>query len=112
MTTKMTYLQAIREAHINEMSRDESVLLMGIDVGPMGGLFGVTEGISDQFGPRRVLEFPISETGYIGAGVGLAIQGFRPIIEIQMADFVTVALDQVMTVVSKEYAVTGGVNRV
>jgi pyruvate dehydrogenase E1 component beta subunit len=112
MTTKMTYLQAIREAHIHEMARDESVLLMGIDVGPMGGLFGVTEGISDQFGPQRVLEFPISETGYIGAGVGLATQGFRPIIEIQMADFVTVALDQVMTVVSKEYAVTGGVNRV
>jgi pyruvate/2-oxoglutarate/acetoin dehydrogenase E1 component len=112
MTTKMSYIEAIREAHIQEMQRDESVLLMGIDVGPLGGLFGATTGIFDKFGPERVLEFPISETGYIGTGIGLAIEGFRPIIEIQMADFVTVALDQVMTVMSKEYAVTGGVNRV
>src|SRR6185437_10768446 len=84
------------------------VMLLGIDVGPLGGLFGATRSLYEEFGPSRILEFPISETGYIGAGIGMASEGFRPIIEIQMADFVTVALDQVMTVVSKEYAVTGG----
>jgi pyruvate/2-oxoglutarate/acetoin dehydrogenase E1 component len=104
----MSYIEAIREAHRQEMRRDESVMLLGIDVGPLGGLFGTTKTLHAEFGPARVLEFPISETGYIGAGIGLAIEGFRPVIEIQMADFVTVALDQVMTVVSKEYAVTGG----
>jgi len=108
VSCQMSYIEAIREAHRQEMRRDESVVLLGIDVGPLGGLFGTTKTLHAEFGPTRVLEFPISETGYIGAGIGLAIEGFRPVIEIQMADFVTVALDQVMTVVSKEYAVTGG----
>lgn len=108
MSSRMSYIQAIREAHRQEMRRDESVMLLGIDVGPLGGLFGATRSLYEEFGPSRILEFPISETGYIGAGIGMASEGFRPIIEIQMADFVTVALDQVMTVVSKEYAVTGG----
>jgi pyruvate/2-oxoglutarate/acetoin dehydrogenase E1 component len=112
VSTTMSYIDAIRTAHVQEMERDDSVLLLGIDVGPLGGLFGATQGISDRFGPERVIEFPISETGYIGAGIGLAIEGFRPVVEVQMADFVTVALDQVMTVMSKEYAVTNGVNRV
>jgi acetoin:2,6-dichlorophenolindophenol oxidoreductase subunit beta len=108
MSSRMSYIEAIREAHRQEMRRDESVVLLGIDIGPLGGLFGATKTLHAEFGPSRVLEFPISETGYIGTGTGLAIEGFRPIIEIQMADFVTVALDQVMTVVSKEYAVTRG----
>ncbi|WP_029429932.1 alpha-ketoacid dehydrogenase subunit beta [Blastococcus sp. URHD0036] len=107
----MTYGEAIGEAHAQEMARDESVVLLGIDVGPLGGLFGTTRGLHERFGPERVIEFPISETGYTGTGIGMAIEGFRPIIEMQMADFVTVALDQVMTTMSKEYAVTGGGNR-
>lgn len=106
--TKMSYLEAIRQAHFQEMARDERVLLLGIDVGALGGLYGVSKGLLDTFGADRVIEFPISETGYTGAGIGLAAEGFRPIVEIQMADFVTVALDQVMTVASKQYAVTKG----
>jgi pyruvate/2-oxoglutarate/acetoin dehydrogenase E1 component len=108
----MSYIAAIRAAHAEEMRRDDSVIVLGIDIGPLGGLFGATRGLYGEFGPDRVLQFPISETGYIGTGVGLAIEGFRPIIEVQMADFVTVALDQITTVISKEYAVTGGQNRV
>ncbi|MEQ8719115.1 MAG: alpha-ketoacid dehydrogenase subunit beta [Acidimicrobiales bacterium] len=105
---KLTYQEAIREAHLQEMERDEDVLLLGIDIGAFGGLFGTTRGLLDRFGPERVIEFPISEVCYVGTGIGLAREGFRPIIEIQMADFVTVALDQIMTTMSKEYAVTKG----
>ena len=67
MSSRMSYIEAIREAHRQEMRRDESVVLLGIDVGPLGGLFGATKTLHAEFGPSRVLEFPISETGYIPA---------------------------------------------
>jgi acetoin:2,6-dichlorophenolindophenol oxidoreductase subunit beta len=109
---QLTFVEAIRAAQREEMHRDEAVLLLGIDVGAFGGLYSASVGLLEEFGAERVLEFSISEEGYTGVGIGLAIEGFRPIVEIQMADFVTVALDQIMTVASKEYAVTSGASRV
>ncbi len=88
-----TYLEALREAHFEEMRRDPSVLLIGEDVATYGGAFGVTTGLRDEFGENRVLDTPISETGFTGAACGAALMGFRPIIEYQFIDFISCAFD-------------------
>ena len=107
MSRQTSFGRAIREAHRQEMERDDSVLLIGLDVGRFGGLYGISSGLYEQFGPQRVLDFPCSETGYTGVGIALALEGFRPIVELQMADFATVCFDQITTLASKEYAITG-----
>jgi pyruvate/2-oxoglutarate/acetoin dehydrogenase E1 component len=93
---ELTYLGAINQALHEEMRRDENVLLMGEDVAELGGAFKVTEGLLDAFGPDRVIDTPISESLIVGAGVGAALLGMRPIVEMQFADFISCAFDQIV----------------
>ncbi len=90
------YLQAIGDALREEMDRDDTVILMGEDVGVYGGAFKVTEGLLDRFGPLRVIDTPISESLIGGAGVGAAVAGLRPVCEIQFMDFISCAFDQIV----------------
>jgi len=89
----VTYLEAIREGLWEEMERDERVILLGEDIGAYGGAFKVTEGFLERFGPERVIDTPISETGFTGAAAGLAHLGFRPVVEMQFIDFISCAYD-------------------
>jgi len=107
-----TYIQAINRALHEEMERDPAVMVIGLDVGRQGGLFGATRDLYDRFGSDRVVDTPISEAGFTGAAIGLAMEGFRPVVEMQFADFVTVAFDQISTVAAKMYYLTGGTKRV
>jgi len=91
-----TYIQAINQAMHEEMERDENVMLLGEDVGVLGGAFKATEGLQEKFGSERVVDSPISESLIIGAGVGLAIQGMRPILEMQFIDFISCGFDQIV----------------
>ncbi|NIA31923.1 MAG: alpha-ketoacid dehydrogenase subunit beta, partial [Actinobacteria bacterium] len=84
-----TYLNAINQALREEMQRDEKVYLLGEDIGIYGGAFKVTKGLLDEFGKKRVIDAPISESAIIGVAVGTAIAGMRPVAEIQFADFIT-----------------------
>jgi 2-oxoisovalerate dehydrogenase E1 component len=103
-----TMAEAINEALHAEMSRDERVFVMGEDVSLIGGIFGVTRGLRDKFGEDRVRDTPISEAGFLGAGVGAAIAGMRPIVEIQIWDFIAVAMDQVVNQAAKFRYMLGG----
>ncbi|RME85128.1 MAG: alpha-ketoacid dehydrogenase subunit beta [Caldilineae bacterium] len=108
MPRTITFGQAINEAMCEEMRRDERVFLMGEDVGVFGGVFGVSAGMLDEFGEERVRDTPISEAAIVGAGLGAALVGMRPIVEIMFADFVTVAMDQVVNQVAKARYMSGG----
>lgn len=90
----LTFAQALNEALREEMARDQRVVLLGEDIGEYGGIFTVTRGLFDVFGRDRVLDTPISEGGFVGAALGLAITGYRPVVELMFADFVYVASDQ------------------
>src|SRR4030065_256990 len=92
----VTYIQAITQAMHEEMERDENVIILGEDVGVLGGAFKATEGLQEKFGSERVVDSPISESLIIGAGVGLAIQGMRPILEMQFIDFISCGFDQIV----------------
>jgi pyruvate/2-oxoglutarate/acetoin dehydrogenase E1 component len=105
---KTTFASALNRALREEMERDESVVLIGLDIGRLGGIFGVSKGLLERFGPERVIDTPISEAGFTGAAVGMAMEGLRPVVEIQFADFVTVAFDQIATVAAKMHYLTGG----
>jgi pyruvate/2-oxoglutarate/acetoin dehydrogenase E1 component len=105
---KLTTQKAIAEAIAQEMERDERVLVLGEDVGVYGGIFGATEGLLDRFGPERVIDTPISETGFIGAAVGLAINGLRPIAELMFVDFYGVCMDQIYNNMAKIHYFSGG----
>jgi 2-oxoisovalerate dehydrogenase E1 component beta subunit len=93
---EVTYLKAINEALHEEMRRDENVFVMGEDVADLGGAFKVTEGLLDAFGPDRVIDMPISESLIVGAGIGAAVLGMRPVVEMQFADFISCAFDQIV----------------
>jgi pyruvate/2-oxoglutarate/acetoin dehydrogenase E1 component len=94
---KLSYSEAIAEAQLQEMQRDEKVFLMGLVLkDPYGSAFGQTKGISSKLGTERVIDVPISENGYVGAGVGAAITGMRPVVELQFSDFITICMDQVV----------------
>lgn len=97
----MTYAEAIREAMADAMSADERVFLMGEDVGVYGGAFGVSGDLIHRFGPERVRDSTISELGIVGMGVGAALTGLRPIIEIQFSDFTAQAMDQIANQAAK-----------
>jgi pyruvate dehydrogenase E1 component beta subunit len=103
---QITYVQAINEAIAEEMSRDERVFLMGEDV--QIAAFGTTVGLVEKFGSERVRNTPISETGFVGAGIGAALTGFRPIVEVQLASFLWVAMDQICNQASKIRYMSGG----
>jgi 2-oxoisovalerate dehydrogenase E1 component beta subunit len=99
----MTYLQAISDAMREEMRHDERVLVMGEDIGVFGGAFKVTDGFIDEFGPGRVMDTPLAESGIVGTAVGAAVVGMRPICEMQFADFVSCGFDQLVNVAGKMY---------
>jgi pyruvate/2-oxoglutarate/acetoin dehydrogenase E1 component len=99
----MTYLQAISDAMRQEMRQDERVLVMGEDIGVFGGAFKVTDGFIDEFGPSRVMDTPLAESGIVGTAVGAAVVGLRPICEMQFADFVSCGFDQLVNVAGKMY---------
>lgn len=105
---EITYSQALREALIEEMERDPTVLLLGEDIGIYGGVFKVTEGLLGRFGPDRVIETPISEAGFTGAAVGLAMCGKKPMVEIMFMDFAWVAADQIWNQAAKMRQMSGG----
>src|SRR5256885_2125971 len=98
----------LNEACHAEMARDERVFVMGEDVSLIGGIFGVTRGLREKFGEDRVRDTPISEAGFVGAGVGAAIAGLRPVVEIQIWDFIAVAMDQVVNQAAKFRYMLGG----
>ena len=105
---ELTYSQALREALYEEMARDANIILLGEDIGVYGGLFKVTDGLLAKYGPNRVLETPISESGFIGAAVGLAMCGKHPMAELMFMDFAWVAADQIFNQACKMRQMSGG----
>ena len=96
MAKDLSYLDAIREALFEEMRRDPKVFVLGEDVGPYGGAFGVTQGLYDEFGEARVIDTPISESAIVGISIGASLRGYRPVAEMQFADFISCAFDQIV----------------
>ncbi|MCB9378557.1 MAG: alpha-ketoacid dehydrogenase subunit beta [Holophagales bacterium] len=94
--SESTFLEAIQRALVDEMRADDRVFLIGEDVGRYGGAFRVTAGLLDEFGPRRVIDTPISESGFTGAAIGAAMMGLRPVVEFQFIDFIANAFDMVV----------------
>jgi len=94
--SEVTFLEAIQRALVDEMRADDRVFLIGEDVGRYGGAFRVTAGLLDEFGPRRVIDTPISESGFTGAAIGAAMMGLRPVVEFQFIDFIANAFDMVV----------------
>jgi 2-oxoisovalerate dehydrogenase E1 component len=105
---EMTFVEALNGALHGEMARDERVFLMGEDVGLIGGIFQVTRGLRDRFGEERVRDTPISEPSFVGMGVGAAVAGLRPIVEIQIWDFIAMTMDQVVNQAAKIRYMLGG----
>lgn len=105
---RITYREALREALAEEMARDKSVFLLGEDIGVYGGVYSVTKGLLEEFGPQRILDTPLSEAVIAGAAVGAAIIGTRPIAEIMYVDFITFAMDQIVNQAAKARYMSGG----
>ncbi|OGP87861.1 MAG: hypothetical protein A2157_10665 [Deltaproteobacteria bacterium RBG_16_47_11] len=105
---ELTYAQAINEALMENLEKDPRVFLMGEDIGRYGGIFQVTAGLLDKFGPERVIDTPISESGFVGAAVGAAMTGMRPIVEIMFIDFTTCAMDMIVNQMAKIHYMFGG----
>jgi pyruvate/2-oxoglutarate/acetoin dehydrogenase E1 component len=99
--TTLTYLQAISSALRDELRSDERVLVMGEDIGVFGGAFKVTDKMSEEFGPDRVMDTPLAESGIIGTAVGAAVVGMRPVCEMQFSDFISCGFDQLVNVAGK-----------
>ena len=104
----LTYGQAIKEALAEELRRDPTVFIMGEDVGEAGTAFKVLTGLIDEFGPERVIDSPISEAGITGLGVGAAMTGMRPVIDIMFGDFITLTMDQMVNQAAKIHYMSGG----
>ncbi len=98
---KLNMVQAINLALKEEMQRDKNVILFGEDVGKDGGVFRVSEGLLEQFGPERVIDTPLAESGIVGAAIGMAVYGLRPVAEIQFMGFIYPALDQIFSHASR-----------
>ncbi len=105
---EITTARAISEAIAQEMTRDQNIFVMGEDVAKYGGIFGATQGLLDQFGEERVRDTPISETAFIGAAVGAASEGMRPIVELMFVDFFGVCMDQIYNHLAKNTYMSGG----
>jgi acetoin:2,6-dichlorophenolindophenol oxidoreductase subunit beta len=103
----VTYLDAVGQALSAEMETDESVFLIGEDVGQFGGAFKVTKGFLEKFGERRVVDTPIAESGFTGLAAGAALNGLRPVVEYQFADFISCAFDQITNVIARHNYRTG-----
>ncbi len=109
---EITYREAVREAMVEAMREDAEVFLMGEDVGVYGGAFGVSRGMVEEFGEGRVVDTPLAEAGFVGLGIGAALMGMRPIVEIQFSDFITHAMDQLVNQAAKLRYMFGGKARV
>ena len=107
-TRKLTMAQAISEAIAQEMTRDDTVFVMGEDIGVYGGIFGATGGLLEQFGKDRIMDTPISETAFIGTATGAAAAGLRPIVELMFVDFFGVCMDQIYNHLAKNTYMSGG----
>lgn len=107
-TRRLTTSKAMVEAIDLEMSRDPSVFYMGEDVGAYGGIFSSTTGLLDKYGAERIIDTPISETAFIGLGIGAAVEGMRPIVELMFSDFMGVCLDQIYNHMAKIHFESGG----
>jgi pyruvate/2-oxoglutarate/acetoin dehydrogenase E1 component len=101
--SNITYLQAISDALRGEMQRDPNVFVLGEDIGAFGGAFKITQGFLEEFGPERVIDTPISESGFVGAACAAATVGFRPVVEFQFIDFIACAFDQIVNFAAKCY---------
>jgi pyruvate/2-oxoglutarate/acetoin dehydrogenase E1 component len=104
----ITYREAVRDAMSEAMRRDEDIFIMGEDIAEMGGSMGVTQGMLSEFGPDRVRNTPISEMAIVGAGIGAAIAGMRPIVEIMYQDFTSLAMEQIVNQAAKHRYMSGG----
>ena len=105
---KITYREALREAHREALARDPRVFLMGEDVGRYGGSYAVSKGLLQEFGPERIRDAPLSELGFVGAGIGAALGGMRPIVEIMTVNFSLLALDQIVNTAAALRHMSGG----
>src|SRR5258707_6378032 len=105
---ELTYREAVRDALHTALQRDDDVFIMGEDIAEMGGSMAVTKGLLDEFGPERVRNTPISEMAIVGAGIGAAIAGMRPIVEIMYEDFLTLSLEQIVNQAAKHRYMSGG----
>lgn len=102
------FMDALNEALREEMRRDPRVILMGEDVGVYGGVYKISKGLMEEFGPERVRDTPISEAGFTGAGIGAALVGMRPVVEIMYNDFMMIALNQIVNFAAKMRYLSGG----
>ncbi len=105
---KITYREAVREAIRDAIQRDDRVFLMGEDVGRYGGCFAVSKGLLDELGPARILDTPLSESGFVGAGIGAALGGMRPIVEVMTCNFSLLAADQILNNAAVYLHMSGG----
>jgi pyruvate dehydrogenase E1 component beta subunit len=108
----LKYREALNEALREELHRDESVFVIGGGIGQRGGSYKVTVGLLDEFGPRRIIDAPISEASFTGAGVGAALTGMRPVVEILFVDFTSLIIDQIVNQAAKYRFMSGGKGRV
>ncbi|MEO8290050.1 MAG: alpha-ketoacid dehydrogenase subunit beta [Gaiellaceae bacterium] len=105
---ELSYREAVRDAMSTAMRKDDDVFIMGEDIAEMGGSMGVTQGMLEEFGPERVRNTPISEMAIVGAGIGAAVAGMRPIVEIMYQDFTTLAMEQIVSQAAKHRYMSGG----
>src|ERR1051325_2010250 len=108
----ITFRQALHDTLRDEMHRDENVLLMGEEIGVFEGSYKITEGLLAEFGPKRVVDTPIAEEGFVGAAIGAAMLGLRPVVEIMTINFILLALDQIVNHAAKIHYMFGGQARV
>lgn len=108
MSEEITYREALRRGLENALKEDSRTFLMGEDIGAYGGTYAVTKGFIDKFGPERIIDTPLSESGFVGAGIGAALNGMRPIIEIMTVNFSLLALDQIVNNAATLSHMTGG----
>ena len=104
----MNIIQAVNNALAHEMAQDDRIVVLGEDVGKFGGVFRATAGLYESFGPDRVIDTPLAEGGIIGSAIGMALYGLRPVPEIQFADFIFPAFDQIVNELAKFRYRTGG----
>jgi 2-oxoisovalerate dehydrogenase E1 component len=105
---KLGFVAAVREALDLELAADPNVVVMGEDIGKVGGLFRATEGLYERYGPERIRDTPLTESGFVGCGIGAALTGLRPVVELQFSDFAGVAFDQIMNQAAKLRFMMGG----
>src|SRR3989442_10818250 len=105
---ELSYREAVGDGLSQSMRQDENVFIMGEDIAEMGGSMGVTQGMLDEFGPQRVRNTPISEMALVGSGIGAAMQGMRPVVEVMYEDFLTISMEQIVNQAAKHRYMSGG----